>query len=120
MRVLAATGGKPDPAKRSTRPFHSTGHLMRQVASRIDVSGTANKVKGVMRYGRPAFHTGLGPKLAANEFLLGYGADSTAVFQVLFTTVNQQEEKTLARLAEERLREVLTPKSIQLKGTIAV
>ncbi len=39
--------------KRRGKPLVETGSLRRYLQSRIDVSGTANRIKGRMRYGRP-------------------------------------------------------------------
>jgi len=129
MRFLFAKFGKragqlvKDQKKQN--PLESTGHLRRQVEGEIRISGSGNRVKGVMLYGRPKLSPELRQALdeagyfkGRSEYTVGYGKRSTAVFQELLTATNDQEEASLAKIVEDLVISEIQAKSKTLSAEL--
>jgi len=102
---LRKRGLRLDPSKGDGRPLYESGTLERATRA-IRISGTAKKVKGVMKLGRP----NVPPELHGAQDdpnLIGWGERNVRTFQELITMTNDAEASEMVSMVEQQLTNIL-------------
>jgi len=121
--------------KRRGKPLVKTGSLRKHLKKRIDISGTANRVRGRMRYGRPGNPSK--KQLRAEIFAVmfsrridfqqagrvvgrenSYNKKSTELFQTRIAVINDKESEQLKKFVLDEILKYSKPTKRTKKTTI--